>query len=274
MRVIESADNALFKFLYSLKSPHRAKKEKLVMVEGLRHVADLLDNGIEPGYLIFSNDSRGEDSYDALSKSANGIEDDKVCRLASHLFQRLSDMKSPQGVIAVARPPSVTLEDLLNSLGCPTARLLLLEEVQDPGNVGTLIRTADALGFDAVLLTDSTATIYNPKTVAASMGSVFHVPIVELQSVIEDVADQIRREGYILVAADIEGDNLASGRPQAPKLVLMLGNEGKGLSKNALALADLSVRIPMSGMAESLNVAAAGAILMWETTRGECKLDA
>jgi tRNA G18 (ribose-2'-O)-methylase SpoU len=76
-----------------------------------------------------------------------------------------------------------------------------------------------------------------------------------------------------MVASDIEGDNLASGRPQAPKLVLMMGNEGKGLSEEALAVADLSVRIPMRGKAESLNVASAGAILMWEIVRGESKLD-
>ena len=105
------------------------------------------------------------------------------------------------------------------------------------------------------------------------MGSIFHVPIVELRDDFGLFADEMKRQGFILVASDIDGDNLASGRPQAPKLVLMMGNEGKGLSKEALSLADISVRIPMSGKAESLNVASAGAILMWEIVRGERKFD-
>lgn len=277
MRVIESAENPLFKMFQRLKSPHQSKKEKLIIVEGTRHVVDLLVNKIEPDYFVFSKDSRGEQARERINEETgrglSNVSEDKICRLAPHLFERLSDMKSHQGVIAIVRPPSVSLEKLLESLNQALVRLLLLEDVQDPGNVGTLIRTADALGFQGVLLTESTATIYNPKTVAASMGSIFHIPIVELRDDFGLFADEMKRQGFILVASDIDGDNLASGRPQAPKLVLMMGNEGKGLSKEALSLADISVRIPMIGKAESLNVASAGAILMWEIVRGERKLD-
>ncbi|HHW93060.1 MAG TPA: RNA methyltransferase [Clostridiaceae bacterium] len=277
MRVIESADNSLFKMFQRLKSPHQAKKEKLVIVEGLRHVADLIANDIEPDYLVFSNDARGELAMQRLDEKLevdlSSVLQDKVCRLAPHLFERISDMKTHQGVFAIVRPPSVTLEELLESFDYSTVRFLLLEDVQDPGNVGTLIRSADALGFHGVLLTDSSATIYNPKTVAASMGSIFHLPIVELQCDIGQFACDMKRQEFILVASNITGDNLASGRPQAPKLILMMGNEGKGLSKEALQLADLSVMIPMSGKAESLNVASAGAILMWEIVRGERRLE-
>ncbi len=276
MRIIESADNTLFKSFHRLKSPHQSKKERLVIVEGMRHVADLIDNQIEPDYLVFSNDERGKHAMNILEGetriSLSAVTNDKVCWLAPHLFERLSEMKTHQGVIAIVRPPSLTLAELLDALEGSTARLLLLEDVQDPGNVGTLIRTADALGFNGVLLSDSTATIYNPKTVAASMGSIFHIPVVELRSDVCLIADDLKRLGYVMVASDIEGDNLASGRPQAPKLVLMMGNEGKGLSEEVLAVADLSVRIPMRGKAESLNVASAGAILMWEIVRGESKL--
>ena len=276
MRIIESADNPLFKSFHRLKSPHQSKKEKLVIVEGTRHVADLIENHIKLDHLVFSNDSRGKHALNNLEGemkiSLSVVLNDKVCWLAPHLFERLSEMKTHQGVIAIARPPSLTLKELFDALERSTARLLLLEGVQDPGNVGTLIRTADALGFDGVLLTDSSATIYNPKTVAASMGSIFYIPIVELRSEICRLADDMKRRRYVLVASDIEGDNLASGRPQAPKLVLMMGNEGKGLSEETLAVADLSIRIPMRGKAESLNVASAGAILMWEIVRGESKL--
>ncbi len=277
MRVIESADNPLFKSFQRLKSPHLSKKEKLIIVEGTRHVADLLVNKNEPHYLVFSKDSRGEQAIERIDEETSGVasvvSQDKICWLAPHLFERISEMKTPQGVIAIVRPPSVSLEKLFGSFDKSTVRLLLLEDVQDPGNVGTLIRTADALGFHGVLLTESTATIYNAKTVAASMGSIFHIPIVELRDDFGSFADEMKRKGFVLVASDIEGDNLASGRPQAPKLVLMMGNEGKGLSKEALRFADLSVKIPMNGKAESLNVASAGAILMWEIVRGERKLD-
>lgn len=277
MRIIESADNPLFKLFHQLKSPHRSKKEKLVIVEGLRHVSDLINNRINPEYLIFSNDSRGKRALDKIEDEqglcATSVSQGTYCWLAPHLFERISEMKAHQGVIAIVRPPSLTLGELFDVMDLSKVRLLLLEDVQDPGNVGTLIRSADALGFNGVLLTESTATIYNPKTIAASMGSVFHIPVVELNYEILLVADDMKRNGYVLVASDIEGDNLASGFPQAPKLVLMMGNEGKGLSKEAMQAADFSVMIPMNGKAESLNVASAGAILMWEIVRGDRMLD-
>lgn len=322
MRVIESADNPLFKKFHSLKSPHQSKKEKLILIEGSRHVADLMNDNIEPEYLVFPKSSRGEMTMKKLEyetrDSISNLSSDKMLWLAPHLFERLSAMKTPQGVLAVFSPSTVSLAEMIATAGksvlesmkeqknlCGQGpsdskkktlkhkkkhdpaidqvtdeglnedtvplQVLVLEDVQDPGNVGTLIRTADALGFHGVIMTESTATIFNPKTVAASMGSIFHLPIVQLDTSIENVAKDLKKEGFVLVATALRGESLGQGRPQARRLAVILGNEGNGLSDAALSSADITVMIPMKGKAESLNVASAGAILMWEIVRGQCR---
>lgn len=275
MKTIDSADNPLFRKWNRLKSPRQSKKEKRILVEGLRHVADLISRPLEPEFLILSNDSRGREAMAKLQADArqplSGVSDDRIIWLAPRLFERLSAMKMPQGVMAVLTPPVLTLDAFIRSIiqkSEGSARILILEDVQDPGNVGTLIRTADALGFDGVLLTDSTATVYNPKTAAASMGSIFHIPVVELEEGTGSAAGKLKDLRFVIAAASLEGESLALSRPPAPRLAVLLGNEGNGLSEEALACADLTVTIPMRGGAESLNVASAGAIFMWEIVRG------
>ncbi|MGI6617157.1 MAG: TrmH family RNA methyltransferase [Saccharofermentanales bacterium] len=284
MRTITSSQNPLYKTLYATAtSPRSAKKNQLVLVEGLRHVEEALCSGVHVQAVFFSDDEAGRGAYDTLKSLS--IDVDHV-QLPLSLFSKVSQMKTSQGVLALARPMTLTLDDFF--LNHPDAeRLLFLEDVQDPGNVGTLIRTADAFSFDGVVVAGSTASIWNPKTSAAAMGSLFHISIVqEEKTEAVKVLETLKAKGFVCYAAALEGINLIDSPEDKSRLsfdrvtdeiltesciAIMLGNEGNGLSNNALQHADSLVRIPMTGRAESLNVASAGTILLWEAYRRRCR---
>jgi len=180
-----------------------------------------------------------------------GADDDQMAQI--------TDTVHGQGVVALCRRPSAALQDLEGTL------FLVLDEVRDPGNVGTLIRTADALGVAAVIATIGTAEVFAPKVVRASVGSVFHLPVVTGVS-FEDAVAWSRSRGHRLIGADANGDPLPGGfaEPWQPT-VWVLGNEAHGISSDHLHMLDQALAVPMWGKAESLNVGIAGAICLWES---------
>ena len=176
-------------------------------------------------------------------------------------FRYISSAQTPQGIMAVVRQPVDIYAATLPQN--PGRRILLLEDIQDPGNTGTLIRTAAALNYDGVILTESSADPLSPKCVQATAGTVLSVWLRRTAQYLE-LARSLRQDGYAIVAADLKGDAAPAVLSQQDKLVLALGNEAAGLSPELLAMSDFRVRIPtVPEKAESLNVAACGAILMY-----------
>ena len=176
-------------------------------------------------------------------------------------FRHIATSQTPQGVLAVVGLPMETYSDRLPE--DPGKRLLLLEDIQDPGNVGTLIRTAAVLDFAGVILTEKCADPFSPKCVQSTAGSVLSVWLRRTKGYLSMVKE-LRDRGHFLVAADLDGreDTSVLGRQEG--LLLALGNEASGLSRELLALADYRLRLPTAReKAESLNVAACGAILMY-----------
>lgn len=174
----------------------------------------------------------------------------------------MADTVTPQGIVAVARQSPTSVRDVFAA----SPRLVAIcEEVRDPGNLGTIIRAADAAGADAVVLTGRTVDPYNPKVVRATTGSLFHVPVavgVDLASAVE----KAHEAGVRVIAADVGGDDfLASRSLLADPTAWLFGNEARGLDETALALADLSLRLPIYGAAESLNLATAASVCLYET---------
>ncbi len=277
MKEIKSKDNPLYKKLVALRSAAYARKKQLIAVEGLRHTLDVLQSGFKPEHIFICEDNKGCEAYRQINGSMEDKGEDRgnlrFIRLPVPLFQRASVQKTPQGVIALIPYRMSGLEPFLESLGSDphTCRLLLLEAIQDPGNMGTLIRTADAFSFDGIILTDSCASVWNPKTVAASMGSLFHIPLFEEVGGVRRTLNLLRQAGFEILATALTGEDLAVAGNFNPRLALMLGNEGSGLSAEALEEADRVLRIPMPGRTESLNVASAGAILLWELTGRRCE---
>ncbi|GAA2988970.1 TrmH family RNA methyltransferase [Microbacterium terrae] len=174
----------------------------------------------------------------------------------------LADTVTPQGIVAVARQAPTSLRDVFAA----SPRLVAIcEEVRDPGNLGTIIRAADAAGADAVVLTGRTVDPYNPKVVRATTGSLFHLPVavgVDLATAV----DRAHAAGVRVIAADVGGgDFLASRHLLAEPTAWLFGNEARGLEDSAIALADTTLRLPIFGRAESLNLATAASVCLYET---------
>jgi len=180
-------------------------------------------------------------------------------------FHGISQTQTPQGILAVVRPPWEAYSDSLPR--DPGKRLLLLEHIQDPGNVGTLIRTAAAFDFSGVILTEKSADPFSPKCVQATAGSILSVWLRRTGDYLEMV-QALKKRGYYLLAADLNGNEDASTLGKQDKLLLALGNEAGGLSEAVLAMSDYQMKLPtVREKAESLNVAACGAICMYLATR-------
>lgn len=181
--------------------------------------------------------------------------------LTQSQLHSISSTKTPQGIIAVVRLPLGTYSDVLPEQ--PGKRILLLEDVQDPGNVGTLIRTAVAFDFSGVIMTEDCADLFSPKCVQSSAGTTL-TPWSRRTTRYLDLVRQLRRSGYALAAADVGGDAAPDVLQQYDKLILAMGNEAAGLSEDLRSVADHRVSIPIAReKAESLNVASCGAICMY-----------
>lgn len=178
------------------------------------------------------------------------------------VLDAMADTVTPQGIVAVARQSPTSVRDVFAA--SPTL-VAICEEVRDPGNLGTIIRAADAAGADAVILTGRTVDPYNPKVVRATTGSLFHLPVavgVDLASTVE----RAHAAGLRVIAADVGGDDFVASRHLlAEPTAWLFGNEARGLDEAALGHADVSLRLPIYGAAESLNLATAASVCLYET---------
>ena len=180
------------------------------------------------------------------------------------VLDAMADTVTPQGFVAVARQNPTALKDVF--AGAPRL-LAICEEVRDPGNLGTIIRAADAAGADAVVLTGRTVDPYNPKVVRSTTGSLFHLPVV-VGAELEDVVERAHAAGLTVLAADVKGDDLLAARADgllARPTGWLFGNEARGLDERALGLADRALRLPIFGRAESLNLATAASVCLYES---------
>jgi len=192
--------------------------------------------------------------------------DAQVWRADEHHMRQLSDTVTPQGIIAVCRSLAFSLDDITRP-----GLVVICAQVRDPGNAGTVIRCADAFGADAVILTSGSVEIHNPKTVRASVGSLFHLPIITGMTLADAVA-HVRLLGLQVLAADGTGEELdllaVRGELSGPTAWIM-GNEAWGLPAEDAELADRVVRVPMWGEAESLNLSSAAAICLYQTASAQ-----
>lgn len=179
------------------------------------------------------------------------------------IFRKMSDTKTPQGILCVIRRPEYTLDRLLDT---PAPLLVVLEGLQDPGNLGTILRTGEGAGITGVILGKETVDIFNPKTIRATMGSIFRVPFVYAEDLAQTILTMQSR-GVRTYAAHLSGKNLYDSFSFLGGTAFLIGNEGNGLSPEITKLADELLRIPMEGRVESLNAAVATSLLIYEVHR-------
>ncbi|WP_141915011.1 TrmH family RNA methyltransferase [Klugiella xanthotipulae] len=196
----------------------------------------------------------------------------KLAEAAGHEFEfvteqvltALADTVTPQGFVAVCRQFPTALKDIF--AGEPTL-LVILNEVRDPGNAGTIIRAADSAGADGVILAGRSVDLFNPKVVRSTTGSLFHIPVA-VDATLEDVRGRVNEAGLTLLAADIKGDSLLAAREDgtlARPTAWLFGNEARGLNDADLAMADRALTVPIYGTAESMNLATAASVCLYES---------
>ncbi len=186
------------------------------------------------------------------------------CEVVSdRVFGQMCDTQTPQGILTILRRPFYTTEDILNR---ENPLVMVLEDLQDPGNVGTIIRTGEGAGVSGVFLTRTCVDITNPKTIRSTMGSIYRMPFLYVESVLS-LKEIFREKRIVSYAAHLKGKSFYDGESYKGGTAFLIGNEGKGLTEEAAAAADCLIRIPMSGQAESLNAAMAAGILMYEAAR-------
>ena len=183
--------------------------------------------------------------------------------VADSVFRQMSDTQTPQGILTVLRRPSYTLEDIL---GGKNPLVMVLEDLQDPGNAGTILRTGEGAGVSGVLLTRTCVDITNPKVIRSTMGSVYRMPFLYVESVVS-LIQELKKHNIRTFAAHLKGRNSYDQESYTGGTAFLIGNEGKGLTEEAANSADCLIRIPMCGKVESLNAAMASGILMYEAAR-------
>lgn len=256
MEIITSRDNARIKFACAVRDSEKQRAaEGLFFAEGPKLCLELGRACVLRA--LYATES-------ALEKAM--LPDgwaDKTTLVAPHVAEKLSATKSSQGMFALFETPQPALDTLLTA-----RRILALEGVQDPGNVGTLLRSAAAFGFDAVLLGPGCASPFAPKTLRASMGAAAHIAAVSCSDLPATIAE-LRARGVCCLATALYHSRPLDEAPAPPEagLCLVIGSEGQGLTDATVAACDLAVRIPMTDRAESLNAGVAGSILLWQFRR-------
>ncbi len=180
--------------------------------------------------------------------------------LEDEAYRKLCDTKHPQGILAVIKKPATAPVDIV-SLASADGTTMILEGLQDPGNLGTIIRTSEAAGVNCVVMDRNTVDIFSPKVVRSTMGSIFRVPFIYTDD-LKNLLSKLREKGVALYAADLAGKDMKSVKLEK-KRAFAIGNEGAGLSKEISDLCDAKIRIPMKGKIDSLNAAVAAALLMY-----------
>ncbi|HTZ42673.1 MAG TPA: RNA methyltransferase [Jatrophihabitans sp.] len=262
MQVVTSAANPVVKRVRLLADRKHRRRQNAFVVEGLQPVWRAVSAGRHVETLIvapelLANPAAG-DMVAELER--DGVE---VIRVSAELFRRLSDRDGPAGLAAIVTGGVGTLDDLAVQAD---SVFVVLHELSNPGNIGTLVRTVDAAGAHGVILLGHTADPLSAPAIKASMGSVFAVPVTAVAGE-DELLGWAGRHGLRLAAMTGAGA-VELWQAELPRpLLVLLGNEGAGLPDSLLAAADLRVRIPMTGTAESLNVAAAGAVVLYELAR-------
>lgn len=248
MRTIDSASNKTYKSAKSLLTRKGRYQQEKFLVEGVRNIELAMVHDYPLEAIFLREDCKEQEVMQTIIRSF----EDKILVLSSKLFEQLSDTIHSQGVIAVAPMMHRQFQD-------DDEIILILDKVQDPGNTGNLIRTADSAGIRSIFYTEGTMDFYSPKVVRSAVGSVFYMNFYKM----EDVA-ALKKLGYHIVAAALDQAVSYQEMDAGRKMALVLGNEANGITQELLMQADQRVKIPIYGNAESLNVAAAGAILMYK----------
>ena len=263
--IITSPNNPIIKLVKSLHIKKYRDQYGLYFVEGWKMVKEAIAENCPIHTLIYSED------FDIHKLELDKIKVDiPIVCVDANLFKQIGDVKTPQGIIGVLKKEQRNIDYVLDR---NSGFWVALDRVQDPGNMGTIIRTIDAAGGDGVVLLEGCVDPYNPKTIRSTMGSIFRIPIVKADNS-NDFFLKLRERQAHIITSDMNGENIFNwqGAKSGSTKVLVIGNESKGIRQEIHHMATSTVSIPIIGGAESLNASVAAGIMIYEILRKEGKM--
>lgn len=253
MITIESRENKIYKETRKLKERKYRSKNKRYLIEGIRITEEAVKAGAAIQYLLFNENDVNNDNIKCLLEN-----DYNKYIVSDELFKNLSCTESSQGVIGIIDSSVRLSKDKGNFY-------VLCDKVQDPGNLGTIIRTAHAADARGVILTKGTVDVYNDKTIRSTMGSIFYMPIIEDGDL--SFTKELLDDDYKMVVSALDAENDFFEENLSGNIIITVGNEGNGVTDEIKELSSVKVKIPMPGKAESLNVSVASGIMIYEKVR-------
>ena len=261
--MITSTSNAKVKRLVNMRKKRKLRDEEgLFIVEGIRMFREVPKDRLVEVYV-------SEEFWDKERKAVEQILSGTSVKpeiLADFVFEYISDTKTPQGILCLVRQKSYDISEITNRKDADAQLLIVLDQIQDPGNLGTIVRTAEGAGVTGIVLSSDCVDMYNPKVVRSTMGAAYRVPFCYVEDLAKEV-EQMKEAGICTYAAHLEGKNSYDEEDYRGASAFLIGNEGNGLRDEVAKQAQVYIRIPMKGQVESLNAAIATAILTFEAAR-------
>lgn len=278
--ITSAANKGIKNVMLLLSKAKERRKQQVFVAEGIKMFLEAPVSGISQVYLSeqLAEELETGASFDMGEEKPSGKEgaalSDKLYSVKqsgralveivkTDIFNKMCDTKTPQGILCVVSMPEYHLDEMLET---DEGLFLILEDIQDPGNLGTMVRSGEGAGLSGIIMSSHTVDIFNPKTIRATMGSIYRVPFIYT----DDLADAVRtvkNAGIKTYAAHLAGKTAYDKENYRGASAFLIGNEGNGLSRETADLADLYVRIPMLGEVESLNAGVAAALFMYEAAR-------
>jgi len=265
--MITSTANSRIKQVVAWQTKARERrKDGVFIVEGIRMYEEAPENWIKETYVsekflkqLQGDKEKGQKNLKKLQKT--GFEE-----VTEEVFLKMSDTQTPQGILCVLKRPVYNIEEMLKTENGTAPLLVVLEDLQDPGNLGTILRTGEGAGISGVIMSRDTVDIYNPKTIRSTMGSIYRVPHIYVDDLGATV-EKLSQKGVHTYAAHLSGDTYYDAFDFKTGTAFLIGNEGNGLKKETADRAYSYLKIPMEGQVESLNAAMSAGLLVYEAHR-------
>lgn len=260
--VISSKDNETIKKLKKLKDKKYRDQENCYIIEGIKLIKEAINENAKIKLIIICDDCNQENSIDEDAKYE--IAKYECIYVTEKIFLSLTNVVNPQGILAV-----IEKEQNNNVINYDNDMFLVLDDIQDPGNMGTILRTADSLDLKQIIVSKGSTDIYNPKVVRSTMGAIFRVKIIESDNLVKTLKE-MKKHKIKIVTTSLQTDKKIYD-VNYEKSAIIIGNEANGVSEEILELADEKVKIPMPGKTESLNASVATAVILYEAMRKKLK---
>ena len=262
MQVITSKDNEIVKEIKKLKEKKYRDQENKFIVEGIKMVQEAINENVKISKIVVCEDciNDGTLKQDLLYEIAK----QNCVYVSEKIFQTITDVETPQGILAV-----IEKNNNEDEISFDEDIIVVLDGIQDPGNLGTILRTIDSVGLKQIVLSEKTVDAYSPKVIRSTMGAIYRINVIRSKNIIEILKD-MKKNKYEIVVTSLQTEASIYDMDYKNK-VIVIGNEANGVSKKVLDIANKKVKIPMLGKTESLNVAVATGVILYEYVRKKIK---